>query len=42
MKKIEDEETADKKMQIITSVLQGKALDSFRTYQAEQEAANDK
>jgi hypothetical protein len=39
--KIKDEET-DKKIQIITSVLQGKALDSFRTYQAEQEAANDK
>jgi hypothetical protein len=39
--KIKDEET-DKKIQIITSVLQGKALESFRTYQAEQEAANDK
>jgi hypothetical protein len=39
--KIKDEET-DKKIQIITSVLRGKALESFRTYQAEQEAANDK
>jgi hypothetical protein len=39
--KIKDEET-DNKIQIITSVLRGKALESFRTYQAEQEAANDK
>jgi hypothetical protein len=38
--KIKDEET-DKKIQIITSVQRGKALESFRTYQAQQEAAND-
>jgi hypothetical protein len=32
----------DKKIQLIPSVLWGKALDSFRTYQAAQEEANDK
>jgi hypothetical protein len=37
-----NEDHTDKKIQLITSVLRGKALDSFRTYQAAQEEANDK
>jgi hypothetical protein len=37
-----NEDHTDKKIQLITSVLRGKALDSFQTYQAAQEEANDK
>jgi hypothetical protein len=37
-----DEDDTDKKiLQLITSVLWGKALDSFRTYQAAQEEASN-
>jgi hypothetical protein len=37
-----DEDDTDKKIQLIALVLQGKALDSFQTYQAAQEEANKK
>jgi hypothetical protein len=38
-----NEDHTDKKIQLITSVLRGNTLDSFRTYQqAAQEEANDK
>jgi hypothetical protein len=38
--KVKEDDT-DKKIQLITSILRGKALDSFRTYQAAQEEANN-